>query len=221
MDCSSLSSAFSSIIPPGWDSPAFCSNSYHASRLEGMRVASNFKPALARVIYEWRTSSSCCKKRPPTKFEGSSFFTRFSNLVGGRFLRQEYGISLQKTIFNVLPVPPRDPWPPFINSRMQVFGMDDCALCLDDWEEFLVVLKSCPQSVRTCFLKTIISSGSTLKVYLYHAYLVAEIVRITLNIICGVTPCGLWLPLPVLCRLAFCVCPLQTGCAFRISLPMV
>ena len=60
-----------------------------------------------------------------------------------------------------LSVPPRDPWPPFINSKMQVFGMDDCVLCLDDWKEFLVVLKSCPQSVRTCFLKTIINSWST------------------------------------------------------------
>ena len=65
-------------------------------------------------------------------------------------------MSLQKVIFNVLAVPPKDPWPPLINSKMQVFGLDDCVLSLDDCKEFSVVLKSCPQSVRTCFSKTII-----------------------------------------------------------------
>ena len=39
--------------------------------------------------------------------------------------------------------------------------MDDRVLCLDDWKELLVVLKSCLQSVRIWFLKTIINSWST------------------------------------------------------------
>ena len=68
VDCSSLSSAFSSIIPPGWDSPAFCSNLKHASS-EGMKVASNFKPALARVIYEW---SQRTPEEAPLALEGGS-----------------------------------------------------------------------------------------------------------------------------------------------------
>ena len=70
-------------------------------------------------------------------------------------------ISMQKRIFNGLSLPPRDPWPLFINSKMQVFRMDDRVLCLDDWKELLVVLKSCLQSVRIWFLKTIINSWST------------------------------------------------------------
>ena len=70
-------------------------------------------------------------------------------------------LSLQNGIFNVLSVPLRDPWPPLINSELPVFGIDGCVLCLDSWKEFMVVLKSCPQSVKTCFLKTIINSWST------------------------------------------------------------
>ena len=57
MDCFSLSSAFSNIIPPVWDSLAFCDNFYHASRLEGMRFAYSSKPASAKVIYGWRAGS--------------------------------------------------------------------------------------------------------------------------------------------------------------------
>ena len=57
-ECASLSIAFSIIILPGWDSLTFCTNLYHASRLQGMKVASNFNPALARVIYEWGAGGS-------------------------------------------------------------------------------------------------------------------------------------------------------------------
>ena len=42
-----------------------------------------------------------------------------------------------------------------------VFGIDDCVLCPEEWKEFISVLKSCPQSVKTCFLKTIINSWAT------------------------------------------------------------
>ena len=57
-ECTSLPIAFSNIILPGWDSLAFRTNLYHASRLKGMKIASNFKPALARVIYEMRAGGS-------------------------------------------------------------------------------------------------------------------------------------------------------------------
>ena len=71
------------------------------------------------------------------------------------------GGSLQKGVFNVLSVPPRDPWPPLINSKMQVFGIDDCVSSQNDYVESIPVLKGRPASVKTCLLRTIMTSWST------------------------------------------------------------
>lgn len=71
------------------------------------------------------------------------------------------GGSLQKGVLNVLSVPPRDHGPPRINSKMQVFGVDDCVLSQYDYGERLIVLKGCPASVKTCFLEANINSWST------------------------------------------------------------
>ena len=68
---------------------------------------------------------------------------------------------MQKEISQVLVASVKDPWPPFINAKLQTFGIDDCVLSLEDWKEFLVVFKNRPQSVKTCFLKTIINSWAT------------------------------------------------------------
>ena len=53
-ECASLSIALSGRSPAGWDRFAFCANLCFASRLNGMRVASGFKAACARVIYACR-----------------------------------------------------------------------------------------------------------------------------------------------------------------------
>ena len=48
-ECSNLASALSSIIPPGWDSPAFCSNLYFAPLFDCLKYAPGSKHA-----HEWR-----------------------------------------------------------------------------------------------------------------------------------------------------------------------
>ena len=38
-ECSNLANAFSSMIPPGWDSPALCSDLHFTSRFQGLKYA--------------------------------------------------------------------------------------------------------------------------------------------------------------------------------------
>ena len=56
-ESSCLSLAYSEMKPPGWDSPAFCSNLFHASIFSGLRHGSQYEVSLARVIYEWIAQS--------------------------------------------------------------------------------------------------------------------------------------------------------------------
>ena len=53
---SCLAHAFNSsnIIPTGWDSPAFCSNLFHAVKFNGLQHASKFKPQLDKAIKLWK-----------------------------------------------------------------------------------------------------------------------------------------------------------------------
>ena len=90
-----------------------------------MKVASGFKPALARVIYECRAG---VEKRPPRGAESEPRGRRIMFPAGPEHQKPSKatpkhpkggveGGSLQKAVFNVVSVPPRDPWPPLIDSK--------------------------------------------------------------------------------------------------------
>jgi len=49
-----LSSAYRNIIPPGWDSPAFCTNISNASKVSGLRHASMQSNGISSAISLWK-----------------------------------------------------------------------------------------------------------------------------------------------------------------------
>ena len=58
-------------------------------------------------------------------------------------------------------MPTHDPWTPLFNSKLSVLGVNGCIISQEQRVEFIKVLGTCSQTVKTCFLKTIINSWST------------------------------------------------------------
>lgn len=70
-------------------------------------------------------------------------------------------VSFQRRVFDVLSMPSHDPWISLINSKLSVFGIEDCVLSLKQWKESMTSLKICPQGIETCFIKTVINFWAT------------------------------------------------------------
>ena len=51
---SNCGNAVSTIIPPGWDSSAFCTNLRDASRFHNLRYAHKCVAPLSKSVYEWK-----------------------------------------------------------------------------------------------------------------------------------------------------------------------
>jgi len=57
-DCSNLARAWQSCVPPGFDSPAFCSNLYNVTRFEELSYGSECSELLEVAHRKWRRKGS-------------------------------------------------------------------------------------------------------------------------------------------------------------------
>jgi len=139
--CLSLSQAGVTITPPGWDSDAFCSNLYNASRFEGMKTASNsqapIKHSLSSALKLWQRARA----------------------------RGQNGGSLQKRFYVVLENSISNGWISLLNNKLGVFldseGGPPTPFTNSHLQEFIKSFKSCPTSIQTSVFKTLINSWST------------------------------------------------------------
>ena len=133
---SCLAHAFNSsnIIPPGWDSPAFCSNLFHAVKFNGFQHASKFKPQLDKAIKLWK------RKPKGTTLQKLCYHT----------LHNEISKCGQ--------------WTNFISGKLDTLdptGSQGITFTTDMWDLLRSDIRKSPSPTQTCFLKTVINSWAT------------------------------------------------------------
>jgi hypothetical protein len=133
-----------SIIPPGWDSPAFCSNLFHAQKFERLQHASKCKSELHEAIKKW-TRKPSGEDRPACNFSGPS---------------------LQKIFYNTLhrTISKNAQWTNFISGKLDTLaptGAQAITFTSDMWSQLCSDLRKTPSPTQTCFLKTVINSWAT------------------------------------------------------------
>ena len=97
-----------------------------------MKFASKCKPAVARAIYEWTAGAHLCSKNEAFFQKNASFSLQSGarlhkrcksysgdNCVQAGMRRKSY--LLQKEISQVRVAYVKDPWPHFINAKLQTF----------------------------------------------------------------------------------------------------
>jgi len=140
--CLVYAQAFTTIIPPGWDSSAFCSNLFEASQLHSKCITGDARAPLSSILQDWRngTGAKSLQKR---------FYNclRESCVDGWRAL-------ISHKVNNVV----------IGDGGDFVFGPQHK-------HELLTVLKKAPASIRTSFFKTIINSWATSHRYQEHVLL--------------------------------------------------
>jgi hypothetical protein len=142
VDCFVLAKAFTTIIPPGWDSNAFCSNLFEASQFHSKFISVGARAPLRRVLLEWRNGKG-----------GKSLQKGFYNCLRTQFVDGWCGLISDKINDVVI-----GDGGSFVFDPQHKHG-------------FLTVLKKVPASIKTSFFKTIINSWATSHRYHEHVLL--------------------------------------------------
>ena len=123
-----------SIIPPGWDSPAFCSNLFHAQKFERLQHASQCKFELDKAVRKWRRNPS-----------GLSLQKLCYTILHNSISRSEQ-------------------WTKFISGKLDTLaptGAQAITFTSVMWNQLCSDVRKTPSPTQTCFLKTVINSWAT------------------------------------------------------------
>ena len=128
-----LASAYRNIIPPGWDSPAFCSNLYNASCMTSLRHASQCSNILSGAIQQWKTGGAKSS------------------------LQKLVYTSIQRSISNDTAL-----WVDFIQDKLSVLAPSpEFQVTPQTVAQLFTEVRSIPSHSQTCFLKSVINSWAT------------------------------------------------------------
>jgi hypothetical protein len=130
---SDCSNALSTIIPPGWDSSAFCTNLRDASRFRNLRYAHKCVAPLSKSVYEWKAGLG-----------GKSLQKKFYTNICNSML--EPWVALINDKLKVLNAVEGLPGNIFTNEHFLEFSRD---------------LKMLPSTMKSCLFKTLINSWYT------------------------------------------------------------